>query len=426
MEDITIIPRPKKILYLGYNFNASYFMLGTDVGFQVHQSNPLALKFSRILNGGIGLVQILNKSNIFCLVGGGESPKYAPNKLLIWDDKQGKEIYEFRFSSFVSNCFIKQKYIFVFCKDSINIISMKNMKIIKEIPTRNNKDGIGTISSNLDKYILSWPSFGQGEIELKDFQDIKLNSPIIKIKAHSSEINYIKLNNDGTKLASSSVNGTIIRIFNVINKQMIQEFKRGNGNAKIYSINFSDDNNILGITSDRGTAHIFLINKIINTNNQKTIINKKNLSDNTINNNRQKLINEEKEDKEKEKIKINDINDDNIKQNNKIKNDLNNEDDINSDQEFEVINNGLTNSEFIDKNQKSIFSGMSQIIGLNNIFQKGYSYISIKTQTKKESQINFLNGDSNKVIIIDKLGYYSFVEITKDKETKIIKRELLI
>ena len=426
MEDITIIPRPKKILYLGYNFNASYFMLGTDVGFQVHQSYPLALKFSRVLNGGIGLVQILNKSNIFFLVGGGESPKYAPNKLLIWDDKQGKEIYEFRFSSFVSNCFIKQKYIFVFCKDSINIISIKNMKIIKEIPTRNNKEGIGTISSNLDKYILSWPSFGQGEIEIKDFQDIKINSPNIKIKAHSSEINYIKLNNDGTKLASSSVNGTIIRIFDVINRQIIQEFKRGNGNAKIYSINFSDDNNILGITSDHGTAHIFLINKNINIDKQKTMINKKYPSDNSIINNTKKLINEEKEDKEKEQIKINEINGDNKKNKNKIQNDLDNEDDIQSDEEFEVINNELTNSEFIEKNQKSIFSGVSQIIGLNNIFQKGYSYISIKTQTKKESVINFLNGDSNKVIIIDKLGYYSFIEITKDKETKLIKRELLI
>ena len=226
MEDILILPRPKKILYIGYNYNSSYFMIGTDVGFQVHQSYPLALKFSRFLNGGIGLVQNLNKSNIFCIVGGGESPKYAPNKLLIWDDKQAKEVYEFRFSSFVTNCFIKKKYIFVFCKDSINIISIKTMKIIKEIATKNNPEGIGTISCDLDKYILSWPSFNQGEIEIKDFQEINLNSLSIKLKAHSNEISYIKLNKDGTKVASASINGTIIRIFNVFNKQMIQEFKR--------------------------------------------------------------------------------------------------------------------------------------------------------------------------------------------------------
>ena len=28
MEDITIIPHPKKILYIGYNYNSSYFLLG--------------------------------------------------------------------------------------------------------------------------------------------------------------------------------------------------------------------------------------------------------------------------------------------------------------------------------------------------------------------------------------------------------------
>ena len=388
MDDITIIPKPKKILYVGFNYNASYFMLGTDVGFQVHQSYPLALKFSRVLNGGIGFVQILNKSNIFCLVGGGESPKYAPNKLLIWDDKKGKEIYEFRFSSFVFNCFIKKKYIFAFCKDSINIINMKTMKIIKEIATKNNPEGIGTISSDMDKYILGWPSFTPGEVEIKNFQDLKINTPVIKIKAHANEIVYIKLNKDGTRLASASVNGTMIRIFNVSNKQMIQEFKRGNGYAKIYSINFSDSNNTLSITSDHGKAYIFLIN-----NNDKD---KEEKEDKTI------LINDEKinEDFEENNVKNND--------------------------NFEIINNELTNSELVEKSQKSIIRGVSQIIGLSSIFQKGYLNISFKIPTKKQSNINFLNGDDNKLIVLDKLGNYTIAEITNKDEAKIVKRELLI
>ena len=388
MDDITIIPKPKKILYVGFNYNASYFMLGTDVGFQVHQSYPLALKFSRVLNGGIGFVQILNKSNIFCLVGGGESPKYAPNKLLIWDDKKGKEIYEFRFSSFVFNCFIKKKYIFAFCKDSINIINMKTMKIIKEIATKNNPEGIGTISSDMDKYILGWPSFTPGEVEIKNFQDLKINTPVIKIKAHANEIVYIKLNKDGTRLASASVNGTMIRIFNVSNKQMIQEFKRGNGYAKIYSINFSDSNNTLSITSDHGKAYIFLINN--NDKDKQKQINKTN------------LINDEKinEDFEENNVKNND--------------------------NFEIINNELTNSELVEKSQKSIIRGVSQIIGLSSIFQKGYLNISFKIPTKKQSNINFLNGDDNKLIVLDKLGNYTIAEITNKDEAKIVKRELLI
>jgi WD40 repeat protein len=400
MEDITIIPRPKKILYIGFNFNASYFMLGTDVGFQVHQSYPIALKFSRVLNGGIGLVQILNKSNIFCLVGGGESPKYAPNKLLIWDDKKGKEIYEFRFSSFVFNCFIKKKYIFAFCKDSINIINMKTMKIIKEIATKNNPDGIGTISSDIDKYILAWPSFTPGEVEIKDFQDLKINTKSIKIKAHTNELVCIKLNKEGTRLASASVNGTMIRVFNVINKQLIQEFKRGSGYAKIYSINFSDNDNTLSITSDHGKAYIFLIN----------------------NKDKKKPINSNKEiDKIKKEVEVeNQI---------KINNDDNEEDDENNKEDgenIEKVNNELTNSEVGEAQQKSLMRGVSQIIGLSSIFQKGYLNISFKIPTKKQSAVNFLNGDNNKLIVLDKLGNYTIAQITNNTEAKIIKRDLLI
>ena len=394
MDDITIIPRPKKILYVGFNYNASYFMLGTDVGFQVHQSYPIALKFSRVLNGGIGLVQMLNKSNIFCLVGGGESPKYAPNKLLIWDDKKGKEIYEFRFSSFVSNCFIKRKYIFAFCKESINIINMKTMKIIKEIATKTNPEGIGSISSDIDKYILAWPTFNPGEAEIKDFQDLKINTQSIKIKAHNNEIVYLQLNKDGTKLATASINGTMIRIFNVINKQLLQEFKRGNGYAKIYSINFSFNDNTLSITSDHGKAYIFLINK-----DKKSQTNS----------------NKELEKIKKEDEKLIKLNNDDIEED---------EDNNNKEGEnLENVNNELSNSEVVEKSQKSIMRNVSQIIGLSSIFKKN---ISFKIPTKRPSIISFLNGENNKLIVLDKLGNYTIAQITNETETKIIKRDLLI
>jgi hypothetical protein len=65
-------------------------------------------------------------------------------------------------------------------------------------------------------------------------------------------------------------------------------------------------------------------------------------------------------------------------------------------------------------------------MGLNNIFQKGYSYTSFKIPTKKESFISFINGSNNKIIVVDKLGNYTLAEIKKNKEVKITKRELLI
>ena len=485
MEDITIIPRPRKILFIGYNYNSSYLMVGTDIGFQVHQSFPLALKFSRVLNGGIGLVTNLNKSNIFGLVGGGESPKYAPNKLLLWDDKKGTEIFEFRFNSFVLNCFIKLKYIFVFCKDTINIISMKTMETVETILTIDNEKGIGTISSSIDKYILCWPDLAKGKISIKDFSELKSSSITISatnkeknsffknklsFQAHESEIVYLKLNNDGTKLATASKKGYIIRIFDTIKGCVIQELKRGSGDAKVYSIHFSFDNNFVALTSDHGTAHIFIINKNIkeisnaltkssniilevNKNKDKNLKNENNKNiinninkDKNIKNKKSnldefdiidKIDSEDEEEKNNNNInKINIIEKDDFDEENGNKIIINNEIDNKEKEDkknlnFEIINDDIINSDVIEKqneNQKSILNSVSKIIGFNSIFQSEWSFASFKIPYRQQSFISFLQGDinNNKIIVIDKEGNYTVAEINSNKEAKIIKKDLLI
>ena len=39
---------------------------------------------------------MLNISNILAFVGGGDYPKFSPNKIIIWDDHQGKIVSQAR------------------------------------------------------------------------------------------------------------------------------------------------------------------------------------------------------------------------------------------------------------------------------------------------------------------------------------------
>ncbi len=259
-----------QILYLSFNFDNSFFAVGTETGFKVYLTETLKLKFDRNLGGGIALIQMLNDSNIFCLGGGGKSPKYAPNKLLIWDDIQAKEVLEYRFNSYVLNCKIKRERLFVVTHDEISIIDLiETMDVIETIKTCENIYGACSISKDPENYLFAWPDTNIGYIEIKNFKND--NEFIIDdvqktqhIQAHKNMVEIIEINFKGNKLASSNEKGNLIKIFDINNGNLIHELRRGTEQAKIYDISFDINDNYLAVSSDRPTIHIFTL---INENN---------------------------------------------------------------------------------------------------------------------------------------------------------------
>lgn len=79
------------------------------------------------------------------------------------------------------------------------------------------------------------------------------------IQAHQSEITTISLSSDGTRLATSSEKGTIIRVFETETGGQLQELRRGTERATLCSLAFSLDCSLLAITSDKSTVHVFTI-----------------------------------------------------------------------------------------------------------------------------------------------------------------------
>lgn len=253
-----------QILYLSFNYNNKYFTVGTETGFKVFLTENLTLKFDRNLGGGISIIQMLNESNIFCLVGGGKSPKYAPNKLYIWDDIQGKEVLEYRFNSFVKNSKIKKEKLFIICNEEIIIIDLiDSMDIIETIKTCDNIYNACSISNEPEKYIFAWPDVNIGYIEIKNFKnddDFLINeNKQYHIKAHQNLVEIIEINFKGTKFASASNKGNLIKVFSIFDGNLIHEFRRGTEQAIIYNISFDLNDTLLVVSSNRPTVHLFAL-----------------------------------------------------------------------------------------------------------------------------------------------------------------------
>lgn len=77
--------------------------------------------------------------------------------------------------------------------------------------------------------------------------------------AHDGAIAALALSPNGNYYATASDKGTLIRIFKVATGQLLYELRRGTDRAQIWSICFSSDSNRVGVTSDKGTLHIFTL-----------------------------------------------------------------------------------------------------------------------------------------------------------------------
>ena len=60
-------------------------------------------------------------------------------------------------------------------------------------------------------------------------------------------------------IASASVKGTLIRIWDSVRRVMLVELRRGSDQATLYCINFSPRDEWICRSSDKGTVHIFAL-----------------------------------------------------------------------------------------------------------------------------------------------------------------------
>ena len=211
------------------------------------------------MNGGIGIIEMFQRTNLLALVGGGKNPKFQINQLIIWDDHQGKIISKLRFNENLMSVRLRDNKIIVLTRNKFYAFNMKTLVTIAIIKTYDNPLGI-IATSNGDinnKLIVAFPYESQGHVFLGEIT--QKCEKLSVVQAHDSKIACISINKDGTLLATASDKGTLIRIFTTNDGQKFSEFRRGTKTVEMNCIAFDPNNKFIGCSSNVGTIHIFSI-----------------------------------------------------------------------------------------------------------------------------------------------------------------------
>lgn len=256
----------RKILALRFNQDQGCFTASMESGLRIYNLEPLVEKSHYDIEtvGSLSICEMLFRTNIIAIVSGGSRPKIPDNILHIFDDVQKKAIMEIKFASSVNAVRLRRDKLIVALVNKIHIFSIFHpTKELFCVETRQNLRGLCEVSplTSSQKQVLVFPGHKLGSVQFVDLSSTvqSYSSAPVYIQAHKSELACIAINQQGTRIATASVQGTLIRVWDTFSRTQLIELRRGTDPAAIHCINFSRDSDFLCSSSDKGTVHIFAI-----------------------------------------------------------------------------------------------------------------------------------------------------------------------
>ncbi|KFX89196.1 hypothetical protein O988_08723 [Pseudogymnoascus sp. VKM F-3808] len=256
--------------FVTFNQDYSRLAIGTSKGFRIYHSDPEFRPAFKSDEDNVSIIEMMFSTSLVALV-------LSPRRLVIRNTKRSSTICELTFPSAVLAVRLNRKRLVVVLEEEIYLYDILNMNLLYTISTSPNPHALCALSPSSDNCFLAYPlpkardEPGEkrpahapptskfvppisGEVLLFDTLTLK---NINVVEAHRAPLSCIALNNDGTRLATASETGTIIRVFSVPSGDKLYQFRRGSYPSTIYSMSFNLSSTLLCVSSTTDTVHIF-------------------------------------------------------------------------------------------------------------------------------------------------------------------------
>ncbi|KAK4054825.1 Phosphatidylinositol 3,5-bisphosphate-binding protein [Microbotryomycetes sp. JL201] len=260
--------------------DSTSFTTATETGFCVYQTAPLLLLSRRdALPGSVDLVVQLERSNILFVVGGGSTPLYPPNKVIVWDDKLAKPVAQLEFRERVRGIAARRDRLAVALSSRVIVFALGKGAngIWREgsYETTSNPKGIAclvVIATEKGATLLAFPGRQPGQIQLvklppfdplrtplpppPSYDPTKTTFPTVNIiVAHTTNLSALAITPNGDLLATTSNKGTLVRVWDTGTGSLVKELRRGTDYAEIFGLSLRRDGKAVAVSSDKGTVH---------------------------------------------------------------------------------------------------------------------------------------------------------------------------
>ncbi|GFR00604.1 WD repeat domain phosphoinositide-interacting protein 2 [Trichonephila clavata] len=248
-----------EVLFVNFNQDCTSLAVGTKKGFKLYSFNNLD-ELEVIHHNDtddIRIIERLFSSSLVALV-----TISSPRKLKVCHFKKGTEICNYSYSNTILAVKLNRQRLVVCLVESLYIHNIRDMKVLHTIrDTPPNPAGLCVLSTSNEHNFLAYPgSSSIGEVQIFDALNLQAKS---MIPAHDNPLAAMAFDPSGTKLATASEKGTVIRVFNVVDGTKLYEFRRGVKRCvRIYSLSFSEDSKFLSASSNTETVHIFRLDEL--------------------------------------------------------------------------------------------------------------------------------------------------------------------
>ncbi|ESP03877.1 hypothetical protein LOTGIDRAFT_185244 [Lottia gigantea] len=254
------------VINICFNQDYSCFVCSTESGIRIYNTDPLThkLRIGAENVGSIGYAEMLFRTNLLVIVGGGKIPKFDEKAVLVWDmkgkDEKESILMDITFSQPVVGVKVLRDRLIVILRNQVHVFSFPNEpQKLYTFSTGDNPKGLCSVSCY--GKILVFPGIKCGSVQIVDLETTQPSQTVspVTINAHQNALACLTVDQKGTLIATASRKGTLIRVFDLLSKKLAVELRRGADPAMLYCLSFSPDSSFLCASSDKGTVHIFAV-----------------------------------------------------------------------------------------------------------------------------------------------------------------------